>query len=289
MTAPGSPEGPNAEQIRYWNEVAGPRWVSEQPRLDAMIDALGTAAIDRAAPAPGEHVLDVGCGCGATSLELARRVAPQGSVVGVDVSAPMLAIARRRAAGSPGTIRFEEADAQTHDFAEASFDLLFSRFGVMFFADPHAAFANLQRALTPRGRLAFVCWQDLARNPWMTVPLSAIARVLPLPPPPAPDAPGPFAFADRERVAGLLAAAGFGAITFDSLEQTLWVGGRGASIAEAADFALQLGPAAAALRDAPPELRQRAATAIREAIAPHASRDGIEMPAAAWIVTARRS
>lgn len=281
------PTGPNAEQIRYWNEVAGPRWVSQNERLDHMIGALGTAAIERAAPAPGERVIDVGCGCGSTSLEIARRAGTAGSVLGVDISAPMLGVARERA--SAANVRFETADAQTHAFPAASFDLVFSRFGVMFFADPTAAFRNLRGALRPSGRIVFLCWQALARNPWMTVPLAALASVVPLPPPPPPDAPGPFSFGDPERVRGILSSAGFGEIAFEPLEQKVWIGGKGASLDESAQFALQLGPAGAAFRDAAPEQRDRVAKVVRDALAAHATPDGVPMDAVAWVVRARPS
>jgi SAM-dependent methyltransferase len=287
MSAPLEATGPNAEQIRYWNEVAGPRWVTQNDRLDRMIGSLGDAAIERARPAPGERVIDVGCGCGTTSFELARRVGDGGSVLGVDISAPMLEVGRRRAVSA--NVGFENADAQTHAFPAASVDLVFSRFGVMFFADPTAAFRNLRRALRPGGRLAFLCWQALARNPWMTVPLAALATVVTLPPPPPPDAPGPFSFADPERVRRILADAGFGEIGFEPLQERIWIGGKGSSLDESAEFALQLGPAGAAFREAPAEQQSRVAKAVRDALGAHATPDGVPMDALAWIVRARPS
>ncbi len=281
-----SPEGPNAEQIRYWNEVAGPKWVRLQERLDAQIGPFGERAIERSGAAPGECVLDVGCGCGSTALELSRRVAPTGRVVGVDLSAPMLEVARARAA--PGALRFENADAQTHAFERGGFDLVFSRFGVMFFQDPPAAFSNLRSALRPGGRLTFVCWQALERNPWMAVPLRAIAAHVELPPRPGPEAPGPFALADPERIRAILERAGFRAIECEPLEQPLLLGGPGVSLDEVVAFALQLGPAAAAIRAAGEEVASRVGPAVRAALEPHATAGGVRMDAAAWIVSARR-
>jgi len=281
-------DGPNAEQRRYWNEQAGPRWVASQTLLDRQLEALGRLAMDRARVAGGEAVLDVGCGCGASALELARRVGPRGRVPGVDLSAPMLEVARRRAADERlAHLAFEQADAQTHPLPEARFQLVYSRFGVMFFADPVAAFANLRAALAPGGRIAFVCWQSLGQNPWMAVPLGAIAEHVALPPPPAPDAPGPFAFADRARVERILADAGFAGVGHEEVSETLTIGGTG-SLDEAVAFLLQLGPAGALLRDAEPATRERAAAAVREAIAPHHGPEGVRMPSAAWVVTARR-
>lgn len=279
-------EGPNAEQIRYWNEISGPKWVALNEFLDAQIHPLGAHAIDRARLAPGETVLDVGCGCGATSLELARRVGAGGSVTGLDISAPMLQRARERAhEAGLAQVTFENADAQTHPFAPA-FDLIFSRFGVMFFAQPAEAFANLRRALRPGGRLSFVCWQALPENPWMFVPFLAAAPHLSLPPPPAPDAPGPFAFADPERVRSILADAGFVSIALEDLHTTLTIGA-GESLDRIVDAMLQLGPTGSALRQSAPEIWPRVQTAVREALQAHYTEEGLQMSAAAWVVTAR--
>ncbi len=205
---PLAADGPNLEQIRYWNELAGPKWVASEAMLDGQIAPLGSKAIERARLAAGERVLDVGCGCGQTSLQLADKVGPRGSVTGIDLSAPMLERAQARAAGlGLANVRFLNADAQTTPLGSAAFDLIFSRFGVMFFADPTAAFANLRASLAPGGRVSFVCWQELKLNPWMRVPLLAAAQHIPLPAPAAPDAPGPFSFAAPARVRGILASS----------------------------------------------------------------------------------
>ena len=256
--------GPNAEQIAYWNQQAGPKWVAYERMLDEQIAPIGLAGMDRARVAPGENVLDVGCGCGQTSLQLAERVGARGSVTGVDISAPMLARARERA-GELGlrNLRFLEADVQEAKLGEQAFDLVFSRFGVMFFADPKSAFANLRASLAPGGRLAFVCWQEVKRNPWMLVPTLAIAQVVPLPPPPEPGAPGPFAFADPTRVRAILEGAGFAEV---AIEPFLGRCGRG-DLDEAAEFSLVVGPAARALADASEDQRAAATAAVREALA----------------------
>jgi len=277
-------EGPNAEQIRYWNETIGPRWIEQEAMLDAQIEPLGLAAIERARVAAGEHVVDVGCGCGQTTLQLAERVGPEGAVLGIDVSARMLGRARERAKAL-ANVRFENADAQTHRFGER-FDLVFSRFGVMFFADPVAAFANLHGALRPGGRLAFVCWQAIDRNPWLLVPLRALAGIVELPAPPPPGAPGPFAFADPERVRGILGRAGFAGVELAPLEGELAIGA-GGDLERAVGFAMQMGPASALLRDAGPALQERAREAIRAALAPLVTPTGVRAESAAWAVTAR--
>jgi SAM-dependent methyltransferase len=280
-------DAPNAEQIEYWNEKAGPTWVAMQDVLDGQLARLGTLAMDRADLAAGAAVLDVGCGCGHTTLELGRRVGPRGRVLGIDISAPMLGQARR-AAGAAGLaqVRFEQADAQTHRFEPAAFDVLFSRFGVMFFADPAVAFANLRAALRPGGRLAFVCWQGIQDNPWMLVPMTAALQHLPPPPILDPGAPGPFAFADPARVEGILTTAGFGDVALDVLHETLTVGGT-TSLDAAVDFVLRLGPTSRALQAADPALRAVVSTAVRDALAPYHTDGGVRMPSGAWLVTAR--
>ncbi len=279
----------NAEMIRYWNEAAGPSWVAMQERLDAQLAALGTLVRERAGIASGERVLDVGCGCGGTTLELARAVGTGGRVVAVDISAPMLERARARAdaAGLGARIDWQCADAQTARFADAAFDCVYSRFGVMFFEDPTAAFANLGRALRPGGRLAFVCWQARERNPWMMAPALAAMQHVAFPPPPPPDAPGPFAFADAGRVREILAAAGFADVTHEAIDQPMPLGNGG--LDEALELFLAVGPVGHALREAQagPEQRERVVAAVREALARFETPRGIEAPASAWIVTAR--
>jgi SAM-dependent methyltransferase len=279
-------DGPNAEQIAYWNDQAGLKWVRLQQQLDAMIEPLGQAALAQARPAPNERVLDVGCGCGASSLELARRVGSGGDVLGLDLSSAMLERASDRAREQNlGAVRFEVADAQTREFAGPGFDLIFSRFGVMFFADPVQAFRNLRGALARDGRLCFVCWQAITLNPWMLVPLQAAAKHVQLPPPPAPGAPGPFSFADGEHVRGILEGAGFSGIRLEPLETTLTLGGT-ERLPEAVSFIVDgIGPTASILREQP-DRREAVLSAVTEALAPFARADGVGLPCAAWIVSA---
>lgn len=279
--------GPNAEQIEYWNETSGARWVEMNDLIDAQISPLGEAAMMRAAVTPGERILDIGCGCGQTSLQLAEKVGADGQVLGLDLSAVMLGRARERAERAGlSNLEFRNADAQTESLG-GGFDLLFSRFGVMFFASPEEAFSNLRSALRPGGRLTCVTWQSLGLNTWMQVPLAAAAKHLPPSgPPPDPTAPGPFSFADSVRVEAILAAAGFEQIAHESLERDLLVGG-GRSLDETVSFVIQLGPAGAALRDADDALRSKVAVEVRSALEPYADESGVRMPAAAWIVSAR--
>jgi SAM-dependent methyltransferase len=281
-----SDAGPNADQIRYWNDESGPKWVALHSTIDDQIAPLGLAAIERADVRAGESVLDIGCGCGATSLQLAERVGPGGSVTGLDVSEPMLARARERADECGlAQLEFVSGDAQTFAFEAGSHDLVFSRFGVMFFQDPTAAFANLRTALRPGGRVAFACWQEVGRNAWMLVPLMAAAKHVPLPAPPAAGGPGPFAFADPEHVRGILAAAGFADIEVASHEADLTLAG-GGDLEQVVDFVLQMGPAGQAMRESDGSTRAKAREAVQEALQPHLTPDGVRLASATWIVSA---
>ena len=274
-------DAPNASQVAYWNEAAGPTWADLQAPLDRQLAPLGRAAMAALSPRPGERLLDIGCGAGETSLELARAVAPGGEVTGVDISRPLLEVARRRAEGMPG-VRFLEGDAQTHAFEPAAFDGVFSRFGVMFFADPTAAFVNIRRAMKPGGRLAFVCWRSPAENPIMTLPMAAaLAHVPAPPPPPEPGAPGPFAFADPERVRTILGDAGF---TDTALTPHAAKIGSG-DLETALGLSLRVGPLGALLREYP-DRREAVVAAVRAALAAHEGPDGVKLDSATWIVTA---
>lgn len=273
----------NEEQSRFWNEIGGDRWVDGQEKLDARLEPYGAAALDAIRVESGESALDVGCGCGATSLELSRRVGEDGSVLGLDLSDPMLTRARERGAGA-ANLRFEAGDAQVYPFEARSVDVLFSRFGVMFFADPVAAFTNMRRALRPDGRMSFVCWQGLEKNPWVAIPLSVTARHVDPGPAPEPGEPGPFSFADPDRVRSILTDAGFEDVNLTALTAQLSVG---ADIDEAVDFLMTLGPSARLLQDQSNDVRATVAGDLREALGPFAGDDGLGLGSSAWIVTAR--
>ncbi|MFO0617601.1 MAG: class I SAM-dependent methyltransferase [Polyangiaceae bacterium] len=280
-------DGPNRDQATYWDEQAGPKWVAMQRDLDAQLEPFGLAVMDALGLAPGADVLDVGCGAGATSLALAGRVRP-GRVLGVDLSTPLLGRARERAAGIDN-LRFERGDAQTFAFEPTSFDAVFSRFGVMFFADPTAAFANLRGALKPGGRVGFVCWRAMRDNPSFVLPLEAAAKFLPeLPPPPPPDAPGPFGFADEQRVRGVLEGAGFEDVVVAPRDADIVVAGQG-DLESAVNLSLQIGPLGRALSELDDATRASAREAVREAFGRHLRPAGVTLPSATWIVTGRRA
>lgn len=268
-------------QSEYWNGDAAARWIGARERMDRSMASITAAALARAAPRAGERVLDVGCGCGTTTLLLAERVAP-GAAVGVDISAPMIEVARGRVPAGTA-VEFLVADAAEHRFAPP-FDLAFSRFGVMFFADPPAAFRNLRAALAPGGRLVFVCWRALAENAWAAAPLAAARDLLPPVDPPDPHAPGPFAFADRDRLHGILAAAGFGEIAIDAHDDRMLVG---SSVEEATDHAMMMGPLSRLIAGAPDELRAAIRPRVAAAVERFATGDGVAAPAAVWLVSSR--
>jgi SAM-dependent methyltransferase len=282
---PIAASGPNAEQIEYWNSVRAQRWVELQERMDALIEGFGARALERAELAAGERAIDVGCGCGATSLALAGRVGARGRVLGVDVSSQMLARARERARSAGlSNVEFVDGDAQTHAFDAGAWDCVFSRFGVMFFADPARAFANLRRALRRGGRVSFACWRALPENPWVTVPFAALAKVVaPPPPPPPPGAPGPFSFGDPERVRGILSEAGFAEIELTPHDGPLTLG---TDLDDAVEFALTAGPASRLLEGASASDRARARDVVREALAPHARGGAVALTGAIWLVRA---
>jgi SAM-dependent methyltransferase len=274
------------DQIAYWNGDAGERWVREQEMLDRMLQPFGEAALAAASVAPGEIVLDVGCGCADTTSKLAALVGREGRVVGVDASAPMLGRARERCAAF-ANVSLIEADASAAPIDRGAFDLLFSRFGIMFFPDPVRAFRHLRGALRRGGRAAFVCWRALADNPWATVPFEAVANVLGRPEPQPPDAPGPFSFGDATRVRAILEGAGFEAAELHSFEATLSFGG-GPSLEAAAQEMARLGPVARLLADRDDVDVARALDAIRGVLAGLPSNGGaIRLGAAAWVVTSR--
>ncbi|HEX5379380.1 MAG TPA: class I SAM-dependent methyltransferase [Phenylobacterium sp.] len=277
-------EPANIAQIAYWNAGAGETWASLQERMDNQLAPLGRRVMRELDLAPGQRVLDIGCGAGQTSLQLAEAVGPTGQVTGVDISRPMLEVARRRVPGAgAGKATFLEADAQTRPFETAAYDAAFSRFGVMFFSDPVAAFANIRQALRPGGRLAFVCWRSPAESPVMTLPMAAAAPYLPPQAPPAdPTAPGPFAFADPQRVRRILADAGFTDIELTPHNEKIGSG----DLEQTLEVSLRVGPLGNLLRENPDQ-RDAVIGAVREALAAHEGPDGVKLESATWIVTAK--
>jgi SAM-dependent methyltransferase len=272
----------NADQIAYWNAASGRKWAEDADKMDAMMHAMAAAAVAAAAPQPGESVLDIGCGSGGTTLLLADAVGREGHVLGVDVSAPMLEVARTRAAGR-ANVAFIEADAASAHFHAAGTDLVFSKFGVMFFADPEAAFRNIRRAIKPGGRLAFICWRSARENPFAMLPMGAALKHLPPQPPPDPYAPGPFAFADPVRLGHILKEAGFQTPAFAHFDTTMTVGRTPAS---AAKEAVLVGMASRLLGEATQETKDAVIADLTATYEAYVTPAGVTLPAHCWIVTA---
>jgi len=270
----------HAEQLAFWNGPAVTCWITKQEQMDAALAPVADAAITLAAVQSGERVLDIGCGSGATSIGLARLVGPTGHVTGLDVSGPMIELARKRSVGM-SNLDWLRADAAAHDFPPASADLLFSRFGVMFFGEPVTAFVNLRRALRPGGRLVFACWRPLNENPWMLLPLQVVQTFVPPMPRPGPNEPGPFAFSDPERVTHILTAAGFASPRYVRFEMAMVLG---TSLDAAAEQATSMGAASRALQGQPEAVIEVARTAVRGALEPYLESGRVALPGAIWLV-----
>lgn len=263
------------------DEIRVAAWAEVREPLEQQLAPLGRHALAALAPYPGESILDIGCGGGGTALDLVRAVAPNGTVLGVDLSAAVLAFAQRAAEGCK-RVRFIQADAQIFPFEPASFDAAFSRFGVMFFAEPIAAFINIRRSLKPNGRLAFVCWRALEENPLDSLPLGAASAHLPPQPAQDPDAPGPFAFADPDRVRSILERAGFRDIEIAARDEHVGSGDIDTMLAVCS----RVGALGKILRENP-KLRTAALPAVRSALDAYDGPDGVKLNAATWVVTAR--
>ena len=273
----------NADMLSFWNGQGGRTWVARQVHTDITLAPVTEALLAFAAPRAGERVLDVGCGCGAPTLDFARAVGHTGGVAALDISRPMLDEGQRRAnAAGIANVVWRQADPATS--ALDGYDLLTSAFGVMFFGDPVAAFANMRRAANPGARMALVCWRTLAENPWMEVPMNAVARHLPPRPKPVPHAPGMFAFADPERVTQVLTAAGWATPRFEKLDLDLDIAaGRG--LEEAVVQSTQIGAINSWLRNQPAEVITAAVASLREALAAHVDGASVRLTGAMWLIS----
>jgi SAM-dependent methyltransferase len=261
----------NADQVAAWSGPQGARWAAYQDTMDRALRPLGDAAIAAAKTLRGERVLDVGCGCGDTTLALADHVGETGRVTGVDVSPPMLARARQRALGRDN-IEFEEADASSA--AGPHVDLVYSRFGVMFFADPRAAFSHLASRLKPEGRVAFTCWRSPPENEWVKLVGEAINPHVPTEPAPDPDAPGPFSFSSRARIESILLHAELRDVHIEPFDAELhWT--RSPDLEAGVDLLSKMGPPSRRLNDVSDDVRTRAVASIRDTLRPHQTPGGL--------------
>ena len=278
---------PNLDQHEFWNDIKGKLWVDMQPRIDDMMLPFGEKAMSVLKPQPGEKILEIGCGTGTMTLALADRVTTLGEVFAADISRPMLQMAISRAkARSSQLITFVEADAQVFLFRKCFFDAVFSRFGVMFFDDPVAAFRNFYDAVRPGGRVAYVCWADRKENPWIRIPTGASKAFLEIPPPPEDDAPGQFAMEREARVREILGDAGWSDVKLERFDVDHSLG---KNVADAAGFISQMGPMSEPFSLADNETKKKCIEVIQKALEPYKSPAGVRMRFATWIVSATRS
>lgn len=280
-------EQPNAGQIEVWNEVSGPKWVEMQEMLDTQMAPFMQALIEFTGAKPGDCILDIGCGCGDSTLNFARVVGAEGRVDGVDVSKPMLDHARGRAeSGGVSQVSFRQGDAQVEPLSAGAYDHVVSRFGVMFFENPAEAFANIRSALKPGGSFSFICWRPIFENTWMTIPAAAAAPFLEMPALPEPNSPGPFQLADETFTRAQLEVGGFTDIVMEKFDLKTRVG-TGGTPESTADFATKIGPVSGLLKNADKETFDKAFAAMVEALREHEGEDGVKLDFAAWLVRAK--
>jgi SAM-dependent methyltransferase len=285
MTASEQSTGPNAREAEYWNSPAARAWSNRHEPIDGLLAGIGQIVLDAAAAAPGEHVLDIGCGSGTTTLALAERVAPGGRVLGVDIAKASVARANERIAAAG--LRNAEvilADASTHAFAPNQFDLAFSRLGVMFFTDPTATFARVRATMKPGGRLTAAVFRPPAQNPWATAPVAAVRELVPPTAPPGPEDPGQFSWADPARVNRILGGAGFRDVSLTPHDPPMPIGG---SAEEATQLATSVGPVVRAMIGASEEVRAKVRASLLAFFQQQEGPNGVVFPGAIWIVRAR--
>lgn len=275
----------NRTEYEDWNGESGRRWIADADRRDGVLQPLADALLEASGLQPGQSVLDIGCGCGATTIDAARIVTPSGTAMGIDISEVMLGVARRRAARSEcHNVSFVAADAQTHPLELAGYDIAISRFGTMFFDDPVAAFTNIAHALRPAGRLVLVTWQPLAANDWLTIPGAALLEYGSLPE--AGDGPGMFAQSDPAIVTDVLRRSGFADINVTAQAVPLHLG---KDPDEATDYLADTGMGRAVLATVPAQQQRAALDAVRNALGHHVGNDGVVLKSGVLITTAARA
>lgn len=277
----------NADMKDFWNGVGALKWIHFQYALEASLAPFGRGIIEASGVEVGDLVLDIGCGCGDTTFEIGQRVGRDGHVHGLDISRPMILRSRKtKSKLGVKNVTFGCEDAQTYAFEPDLVDVVFSRFGVMFFDDPLAAFVNMRRGLKPGGRLAFLCWQSAQDNEWIHRSLDVVSRHIPLQEPLGPEQPGPLSFRQKARIERILTDAGFRDIQIEPSESSFLVG---KSIDAAIGFLTQLGPAANVISQAEPDEITKALIVddLRNCLMDYVTDKGVVMGAATWIVTAK--
>ena len=280
-------EDKNIKQKEFWSGAGGDVWVNKQKEMDIMLNPLGQRAIDKLDLSNGKRILDIGCGCGATTLEIAKMI-PEGKIIGVDISEPMLNQARKDALEmSLSNTEFVVQDVQTDEISKDAFDIAFSRFGVMFFEDSYVAFKNINNALKIGGQLSFVCWQEPLLNPWQSLSIQVIKQFIDLPAP-APKSPGPFAFEDKSYIEDILDRSNFKEINIDDNQEEI-IMFSGKSLKEASEDYLTINPVVTEmLKNSPKELKEEILEALIIKFSDFHEDHGLVFPSATWIVTAKK-
>jgi SAM-dependent methyltransferase len=272
-------EVPVDEQTKLWNGTSGRAWIDLQQLLDQMFRPLEDMLVEAVSAASATRVLDVGCGTGSTTLAVARVLGAQGSCVGLDLSAPMIAVARDHAERERTPAGFVVANAQDHAFERADFDMFISRFGIMFFEDSVRAFANLRRAARDDAVMRFIAWRSAAENPFMTTAERAAAPFLPNLPPRTPNAPGQFAFADRRRVQSILEESGWMDIDIRPIDVPCSLPAKDLS-----RYVTRLGPVGMILQEADDRTRAQVTEAVGAAFEPYVHGEDVRFTAACWMI-----
>ena len=278
-------EDKNAKQKDFWSGKGGDYWVEKQSEMDIMLNPLGEKALAKLDLQSNYKVLDIGCGCGATTLEIAHIVS-EGAVTGLDISVPMLDKAKSEAKiQGIANVDFKVVDVQVEQLAYEEYDSVYSRFGVMFFDDPFEAFKNIFSSVKVGGELSFVCWQDPSLNPWQSLSLQVIRGYLDMPSPP-PRSPGPFAFHEKDYVKEILEKSGFSNISFDDNQENITMFA-GKSLEEASEDYLAINPVVTEmLKDSTDDLKSEIVESLKEAFSGFHRGDGLVFPSATWVVSA---
>ena len=280
-------EDKNIKQKQFWSGAGGDVWVDKQREMDIMLNPLGQKAIGQLILEENTKILDIGCGCGATTIEIAKMI-PKGHVTGLDISIPMLDRAEKFASEmSLSNIDFQVKDVQTEEISSNHYDIAFSRFGVMFFEDPYEAFKNINQSIKENGQLVFVCWQHPSLNPWQSLSLQVIKEYLDLPSPP-PKSPGPFAFEDKDYIEDILKGTDFKDVSIaDNQEEIVMFSGK--SIREACEDYLTINPVVTEmLKNSGNELKEEILEALIAKFSSFHNNDGLLFPSATWIVSASK-
>ena len=275
----------NKNQRDFWSGKGGDIWVKRQNAMDTMLSPLGEAALNKLNLNEGENVLDIGCGCGHTTLNIAKRISPDGQVTGLDISEPMLKRAKESANEmSISNASFNCVDVQTDDMGEEVYSAAFSRFGVMFFEDPVAAFCNINKSLITGASLSFVCWQSPALNPWQSLFIEAVKKYVDLPSPP-PRSPSPFAFMESEYVSSILEESNFQNIMIEGHEAEVNMFS-GRSLSDSVKDYISINPVVSGmLKDSTEQEKTEIINSAIEAFSPYYSVKGLMFPSATWLVT----